>query len=90
MLSHDKPPECLFFQLTVSQDRLQQCLTHLGCSLMERERRSFLLYSQFYEQILQQETQLLCQREQVRVRKTHCTCRQVFLVTRDHCQCIAF
>ncbi|XP_051252376.1 uncharacterized protein si:ch73-242m19.1 isoform X2 [Dicentrarchus labrax] len=51
-------------QLRVSQDHLQQCLTHLGCSLMERERRSFLLYSQFYEQILQQETQLLHQREQ--------------------------
>ncbi|XP_073339210.1 uncharacterized protein [Pagrus major] len=51
-------------QLRVSHDRLQQCLTHLGCSLMERERRSFLLYSQFYEQILQQETQLLHQREQ--------------------------
>ncbi|TKS86985.1 Coiled-coil domain-containing protein 162 [Collichthys lucidus] len=51
-------------QLRVSQDRLQRCLTHLGCSLTERERRSFLLYSQFYEQILQQETQLLCQREQ--------------------------
>ncbi|TKS86998.1 Coiled-coil domain-containing protein 162 [Collichthys lucidus] len=50
--------------LRVSQDRLQLCLTHLGCSLTERERRSFLLYSQFYEQILQQETQLLCQREQ--------------------------
>ncbi|TDG99230.1 hypothetical protein EPR50_G00207510 [Perca flavescens] len=51
-------------QLTVSQDRLQLCLTHLGCSLTERERRSFLLYSQFYEQILQQETRLLYQREQ--------------------------
>lgn len=33
---------------------------------MERERRSFQLYSQFYERMLQQETQLLCQREQVR------------------------
>ncbi|XP_059209493.1 coiled-coil domain-containing protein 162-like [Centropristis striata] len=51
-------------QLRVSQDRLQQSLTHLGCSLMERERSSFLLYSQFYEQILQQETRLLHQREQ--------------------------
>ncbi|KAA8581911.1 coiled-coil domain-containing protein 162 [Etheostoma spectabile] len=51
-------------QLRVSQDRLQLCLTHLGCSLMERERSSFLLYSQFYEQILQQETGLLYQREQ--------------------------
>lgn len=59
--------ECLSFQLRVSQDHLQQCLTNLGCSLMERERRSFLLYSQFYERILQQETQLLYQREQVRV-----------------------
>ncbi|XP_049452775.1 uncharacterized protein si:ch73-242m19.1 isoform X1 [Epinephelus fuscoguttatus] len=51
-------------QLRVSQDRLQQCLSHLGCSLMERERRSFLIYSQFYEQILQQQTQLLYHREQ--------------------------
>uniref|UniRef100_A0A4W6F2I5 Coiled-coil domain-containing protein 162-like n=1 Tax=Lates calcarifer TaxID=8187 RepID=A0A4W6F2I5_LATCA len=51
-------------QLKVSQDHLQQCLTHLGSSLMERERRSFLLYSHFYERILQQETQLLYQREQ--------------------------
>ncbi|XP_070834995.1 coiled-coil domain-containing protein 162-like isoform X2 [Chaetodon trifascialis] len=51
-------------QVRVSQVRLQQCLTHLGCSLMERERCSFLLYSQFYERILQQETQLLYEREQ--------------------------
>ncbi|CAK6966026.1 uncharacterized protein si:ch73-242m19.1 [Scomber scombrus] len=51
-------------QLRVSVDHLQQCLTHLGCSVTERERRSFLLYSQFYEQILQQQTQLLYQREQ--------------------------
>ncbi|XP_036928246.1 uncharacterized protein si:ch73-242m19.1 isoform X2 [Acanthopagrus latus] len=51
-------------QLMVPHDRLQRSLTQLGCSLMERERRSFLLYSQFYEQILQQETQLLRQREQ--------------------------
>ncbi|XP_054470264.1 coiled-coil domain-containing protein 162-like [Anoplopoma fimbria] len=51
-------------ELRVSQHHLQQCLTHLGCSLTERERRSFLLYSQFYEQILQQETQLLYEREQ--------------------------
>lgn len=63
--SHE-PPECLLFQLRVAQRRLQQCLSRLGCSVMERERRSFLLYSQFYEQILQQQTQLLCQREQVR------------------------
>ncbi|KAM7376223.1 hypothetical protein PAMP_005966 [Pampus punctatissimus] len=53
--------------LRISIDHLQQCLTHLGCSVMERERRSFLLYSQFYEQILQQQTQLLYQKEQVAV-----------------------
>lgn len=57
--------ECLLLQLRVAQNHLQQCLTRLGCSVMERERRSFLFYSQFYEQILQQQTQLLSQREQV-------------------------
>ncbi|XP_053290812.1 coiled-coil domain-containing protein 162 [Pleuronectes platessa] len=51
-------------QLTLSQDHLRLCSTHLGSSLMERERRSFLLYSHFYEQILQQQTQLLHQKEQ--------------------------
>ncbi|XP_047197601.1 coiled-coil domain-containing protein 162 isoform X2 [Hippoglossus stenolepis] len=51
-------------QLTISQDHLRLCSTHLGSSLMERERRSFLLYSHFYEQILQQQTQLLHQKEQ--------------------------
>ncbi|XP_047466605.1 uncharacterized protein si:ch73-242m19.1 [Mugil cephalus] len=51
-------------ELKVSQDHLYRCLSHLASSVMERERRSFLLYSQFYEQILQQETQLLYQREQ--------------------------
>ncbi|XP_071354884.1 uncharacterized protein [Trachinotus anak] len=51
-------------QLRVSQNHLQLCLTHLGSSVMEWERRSFLLYSHFYEQMLQQQTQLLYQREQ--------------------------
>ncbi|CAJ1073323.1 uncharacterized protein si:ch73-242m19.1 isoform X2 [Xyrichtys novacula] len=51
-------------KLCFSQDHLQQTLSQLGCSVMERERRSFLLHSQFYEQILQQETQLLHHREQ--------------------------
>ncbi|XP_072221575.1 coiled-coil domain-containing protein 162 [Leuresthes tenuis] len=51
-------------QLTLPQDHLQLCLTHLASSVMERERRTFQLYSQFYEQILQQETQLLYQRDQ--------------------------
>uniref|UniRef100_A0A8C3G8T4 Uncharacterized protein n=1 Tax=Cyclopterus lumpus TaxID=8103 RepID=A0A8C3G8T4_CYCLU len=55
--------------LTVSPHRLQRCLALLGCSLAERERRSFLLYSQFYEQILQHETRLLYRSEQVRVNR---------------------
>ncbi|XP_055361944.1 uncharacterized protein si:ch73-242m19.1 isoform X2 [Betta splendens] len=50
-------------ELRVSRDHLQQCLTRLGSAVMERERRGFLLYSQFYEQILQQETQLLREKE---------------------------
>uniref|UniRef100_A0A3B5B6N4 Coiled-coil domain containing 162 n=1 Tax=Stegastes partitus TaxID=144197 RepID=A0A3B5B6N4_9TELE len=52
-------------ELKLSEDHLHQCLTHLGSSVMDRERRCFLLYSQFYEQILQQQTELLYQREQV-------------------------
>ncbi|KAG7510523.1 hypothetical protein JOB18_024247 [Solea senegalensis] len=51
-------------QVKVSVSHLQTCLTHLGSALLERERRSFLLYSHFYEQILQQETLLLHQTEQ--------------------------
>ncbi|KAF7666918.1 hypothetical protein LDENG_00087360 [Lucifuga dentata] len=51
-------------KVSFSRVRLQQCLTQLGCSVMERERRSFLLYSQFYEQILQQQIQLLHHKEQ--------------------------
>uniref|UniRef100_A0A8C7CRC1 Uncharacterized protein n=1 Tax=Oncorhynchus kisutch TaxID=8019 RepID=A0A8C7CRC1_ONCKI len=50
--------------LTFSAAHLQRCLSTLGRSVMERERSSFLLYSQFYEQILQQESQLLYRREQ--------------------------
>ncbi|XP_074547863.1 uncharacterized protein LOC141806315 isoform X3 [Halichoeres trimaculatus] len=51
-------------KLCVSKDLLQQSLAQLSCSVIERERRSFLLHSQFYEQILQQETHLLHHREQ--------------------------
>eukprot|EP00063_Salmo_salar_P077648 XP_014052483.1 PREDICTED: transmembrane protein FLJ37396 isoform X3 [Salmo salar] len=51
-------------QLTFPTAHLQRCLSTLGRSVMERERSSFLLYSQFYEQILQQENQLLYRREQ--------------------------
>uniref|UniRef100_A0A3Q3EGF0 Uncharacterized protein n=1 Tax=Labrus bergylta TaxID=56723 RepID=A0A3Q3EGF0_9LABR len=63
-MQSNKTPDCLLFQLRVSQDRLQQSLTQLSCSVMERERRSFLLHSQFYEQILRRETQLLYHTEQ--------------------------
>uniref|UniRef100_A0A3P8YUZ1 Coiled-coil domain containing 162 n=1 Tax=Esox lucius TaxID=8010 RepID=A0A3P8YUZ1_ESOLU len=51
--------------LLIPRAHLQHCLSTLGCSVMERERRTFLLYSQFYEQILEQERQLLYHREQV-------------------------
>ncbi|XP_067336381.1 uncharacterized protein si:ch73-242m19.1 isoform X1 [Channa argus] len=73
-------------QLRLPQDHLQQCLTHLGCSLMERERRSFLLHSQFYEQILQQENQLLYQKEQdlknLKDSQTHTPHKEVSVVCR--------
>lgn len=51
-------------QLRVSARGLQRCVAQLGCSLAESERRSFLLRSQFYEQILQHETGLLYRSEQ--------------------------
>uniref|UniRef100_A0A8C7S3Q8 Si:ch73-242m19.1 n=1 Tax=Oncorhynchus mykiss TaxID=8022 RepID=A0A8C7S3Q8_ONCMY len=57
--------ECAEQTLTFPAAPLQRCLSTLGRSVMERERSSFLLYSQFYEQILQQESQLLYRREQV-------------------------
>ncbi|XP_015211614.2 uncharacterized protein si:ch73-242m19.1 isoform X3 [Lepisosteus oculatus] len=51
-------------RLTFSRAHLQSCLTSLACSVMERERRNFDSYSMFYENILQQETHVLYQREQ--------------------------
>uniref|UniRef100_A0A672G9E6 Coiled-coil domain containing 162 n=1 Tax=Salarias fasciatus TaxID=181472 RepID=A0A672G9E6_SALFA len=48
-----------------SQHHLQQCLNHLASSVMDRERQNFLFYSQFYEQILRQQTELLYHKEQV-------------------------
>ncbi|XP_029349013.1 coiled-coil domain-containing protein 162-like [Echeneis naucrates] len=51
-------------QLRISPDRLRQCAAQLGSSLMEQERRNFLFYSHFYEQLLQQQIQLLYQKEQ--------------------------
>ncbi|XP_052476177.1 uncharacterized protein si:ch73-242m19.1 [Carassius gibelio] len=51
-------------QVTFSGAHLQECLTELTCSIMNRERSVFQRYSQFYEHILQQQEQLLYQREQ--------------------------
>uniref|UniRef100_A0A671N482 Uncharacterized protein n=1 Tax=Sinocyclocheilus anshuiensis TaxID=1608454 RepID=A0A671N482_9TELE len=53
------------FQVTFSSAHLQECLTELTCAVMNRERSVFQRYSQFYEHILQQQEQLLYQREQV-------------------------
>ncbi|KAK1793312.1 hypothetical protein P4O66_011709, partial [Electrophorus voltai] len=51
-------------QVAFSLAHLQECLAELGCAVMARERSTFLLYSQFYEHLLQQQGQLLHQREQ--------------------------
>ncbi|XDV42765.1 hypothetical protein PO909_011377 [Leuciscus waleckii] len=51
-------------QVTFSSTHLQECLTELACAVMSRERSVFQSYSQFYEHILQQQEQLLYQREQ--------------------------
>ncbi|XP_066543026.1 coiled-coil domain-containing protein 162-like isoform X2 [Hoplias malabaricus] len=50
-------------QVLFSRAHLQECLTELGGAVMARERSNFLLYSDFYEQLLQQQGQLLYQRE---------------------------
>lgn len=74
----DDAPVCFLFQLSVSHIHLQQCVTQLSSSVMGQERRSFLLHSHFYERILQQQTQLLYQREQVRVEASASTSRTPF------------
>ncbi|XP_069462643.1 coiled-coil domain-containing protein 162-like [Ambystoma mexicanum] len=51
-------------EFTFSKEHLEGCLTSLGCDLMERERSNFETYSMFYENVLQQEHQLLYQKEQ--------------------------
>ncbi|XP_029973332.1 coiled-coil domain-containing protein 162-like [Salarias fasciatus] len=51
-------------EVKFSQHHLQQCLNHLASSVMDRERQNFLFYSQFYEQILRQQTELLYHKEQ--------------------------
>ncbi|MGH0156902.1 UNVERIFIED_CONTAM: hypothetical protein FKN15_076171 [Acipenser sinensis] len=51
-------------KLTFTKDHLEACLTSLACDVMARERSNFETYSMFYENILQQEHQLLYQKEQ--------------------------
>ncbi|XP_042565686.1 uncharacterized protein si:ch73-242m19.1 isoform X2 [Clupea harengus] len=51
-------------QVSLSSAHLQDCLGALSRDVIGRERSNFLFYSQFYEHLLQQETQLLHQREQ--------------------------
>ncbi|XP_073725281.1 uncharacterized protein [Misgurnus anguillicaudatus] len=52
-------------QVMFSKAHLQDCLIELASAVMNREKSVFLRYSQFYEQILQQQGQLLYRREQV-------------------------
>ncbi|XP_054846477.1 coiled-coil domain-containing protein 162-like [Eublepharis macularius] len=51
-------------EIIIGKDHLQRCLTALGCDIMARERSNFETYSMFYENILQQQQQLLYQKEQ--------------------------
>ncbi|XP_067402604.1 coiled-coil domain-containing protein 162-like [Emydura macquarii macquarii] len=51
-------------EITFKKSHLQNCLTALGCDIMARERSNFETYSMFYENLLQQEHQLLYQKEQ--------------------------
>uniref|UniRef100_A0A8C4WHW8 Coiled-coil domain-containing protein 162 n=1 Tax=Gopherus evgoodei TaxID=1825980 RepID=A0A8C4WHW8_9SAUR len=54
-------------EITFKKSHLQNCLTALGCDVMARERSNFETYSMFYENLLQQEHQLLYQKEQVHI-----------------------
>ncbi|XP_040286008.1 coiled-coil domain-containing protein 162-like [Bufo bufo] len=51
-------------EVTFSQEHLERCLTSLACDVMAREQSNFESYSMFYENLLQQEHQLLYQKEQ--------------------------
>ncbi|XP_061479532.1 uncharacterized protein LOC133383234 isoform X2 [Rhineura floridana] len=51
-------------EIAFTKEHLQKCLTTLGCDVMARERSNFETYSMFYENILQQQHQLLYQKEQ--------------------------
>ncbi|XP_062896851.1 uncharacterized protein si:ch73-242m19.1 isoform X1 [Mobula hypostoma] len=51
-------------EITFSKDHLSNCLLHLACDVMERERSNFESYSMCYENILRREHQLLYEKEQ--------------------------
>ncbi|XP_069830917.1 uncharacterized protein [Dendropsophus ebraccatus] len=51
-------------EVTFSQEHLNHCVTSLACDIMAREQTNFESYSMFYENLLQQEHQLLYQKEQ--------------------------
>ncbi|KAG9493346.1 hypothetical protein GDO78_001317 [Eleutherodactylus coqui] len=51
-------------EVTFSQKHLEGCLTSLACDIMAREQSNFESYSMFYENLLQQEHQMLYQKEQ--------------------------
>ncbi|XP_071997916.1 uncharacterized protein [Engystomops pustulosus] len=51
-------------EVTFNQEHLEHCLTSLACDIMAREQSNFESYSMFYETLLQQEHQMLYQKEQ--------------------------
>ncbi|XP_075197602.1 coiled-coil domain-containing protein 162-like [Anomaloglossus baeobatrachus] len=51
-------------EVTFSKEHLAASLTALACDIMAREQSNFESYSMFYENLLQQEQQLLYQKEQ--------------------------
>ncbi|XP_075058991.1 uncharacterized protein LOC142144265 [Mixophyes fleayi] len=51
-------------EVTFRKEHLKHCLTSLACDIMAREQSNFESYSTFYENLLQQEHQLLYQKEQ--------------------------
>ncbi|XP_018419238.1 PREDICTED: coiled-coil domain-containing protein 162-like [Nanorana parkeri] len=56
---HDNSTEVSF-----RKEHVEHCLTSLASNIMARERSNFEAYSMFYENLLQQEHQLLYQKEQ--------------------------
>ncbi|XP_068087378.1 coiled-coil domain-containing protein 162-like isoform X5 [Hyperolius riggenbachi] len=51
-------------EVSFKKEHLEHCLTSLACDITAREQSDYLSYSMFYENLLQQEHQLLYQKEQ--------------------------